>query len=210
MSSGPSRCGATHRAILARLDAVRGDILLVTCSAALVAAAVLFLVFRAAQARITRQTAALVDASRRDPLTGTLNHGTLVEALAAAIERRRAAADPSIALALVDVDNFRALNDTHGHGVGDRVILAVVERLAAALGPDALLGRYGPDELLVAAGGRPDRRPRGGARRRCAWLSRRSRSTWTTATRSRSPSAPPCARTPSTGRRSPSSSRPPR
>ena len=141
--------------ILARLEAVRTDILLVTCSAALVAAAVLFLVFRAAQARITRQTAALVEAARRDPLTGTLNHGTLVESLAAAIERRRGADDPSIALALVDVDNFRALNDTHGHDVGDRVLAAVVERLQAAIGPDALLGRYGPDELLVAQEGVP-------------------------------------------------------
>jgi diguanylate cyclase (GGDEF)-like protein len=141
--------------ILARLDAVRTDILLVTCSAALVAAAVLFLVFRAAQARITRQTAALMDAARRDPLTGTLNHGSLVEALAAAVERRRGAADPSIAVALVDIDNFRALNDTHGHGVGDRALLVLVERLQAALGPDALLGRYGPDELLVAQEGVP-------------------------------------------------------
>jgi diguanylate cyclase (GGDEF)-like protein/putative nucleotidyltransferase with HDIG domain len=139
--------------ILARLDSTRTDILLVTCSAAIVAATVLFLVFRAAQARISRQTAALVEASRRDTLTGTLNHGSLVEALAEAIERRRGTADPSIAVALIDIDNFRALNDNHGFVVGDMAIEAVVERLAASVGRGALLGRYGPDELLVAQEG---------------------------------------------------------
>jgi diguanylate cyclase (GGDEF)-like protein len=141
--------------ILARLEAVRTDILVVTCSAGLVAAAALYLVFRAAQARISRQTAALMEASRRDPLTGTLNHGSLVEVLAGAIERRRGTPDPAIAIALVDIDNFRALNDTHGHGAGDEALLVLVDRLRASLGPDALLGRYGPDELLVAQEGVP-------------------------------------------------------
>ena len=43
--------------ILAQLDEVRRNIVIVTLSAALVAAFVLFLVFRSAQGRITRQTA---------------------------------------------------------------------------------------------------------------------------------------------------------
>ena len=52
--------------ILAQLDEVRRNIVIVTLSAALVAAFVLFLVFRSAQGRITRQTqgARRVDAAR--------------------------------------------------------------------------------------------------------------------------------------------------
>ena len=65
--------------ILATLDAVRWNVVLVTLSAGLIAAIVLYLVFRSAQGRITRQTAALVDALDRDTLTGTLNHGALVD-----------------------------------------------------------------------------------------------------------------------------------
>ena len=43
--------------VLARLADVRRDVVLVTLSAGLIAAALLFLIFRAAQARLTRQTA---------------------------------------------------------------------------------------------------------------------------------------------------------
>ena len=66
--------------VLERLDRVRRDVVAVTLTAAIIAAILLFLIFRAAQGRLTRQTAALVDATRRDPLTGTLNHGALVGA----------------------------------------------------------------------------------------------------------------------------------
>ena len=68
--------------ILATLDAVRWNVVLVTLSAGLIAAIALYLVFRSAQGRITRQTAALVDALDRDTLTGTLNHGALVALVA--------------------------------------------------------------------------------------------------------------------------------
>ena len=65
--------------ILTTLDSVRREIIILTVSAGLIAAVVLYLVFRSAQGRITRQTKALIDALDQDPLTGTLNHGALVE-----------------------------------------------------------------------------------------------------------------------------------
>ena len=71
--------------ILARLDAVRFQVVLVTLSAAAVAAVLLFVIFRSAQKRLTRQTVELVESTRRDPLTGTYNHGALVSLLAARI-----------------------------------------------------------------------------------------------------------------------------
>ncbi len=119
-----------------------------TLTAGLVAAFVLFLVFRAAQARINRQTDQLVEATRRDPLTDTPNHGTLVAALAATIETARTTKEP-IAVALLDIDNFRLLNDTHGHAAGDQAILTLSALLRVEFPAGAILGRYGPDEFLV-------------------------------------------------------------
>jgi diguanylate cyclase (GGDEF)-like protein/putative nucleotidyltransferase with HDIG domain len=134
--------------ILARLDSIRTDVIIVTLTASLIAGIVLFLVFRAAQGRIIRQTEALIEATRRDPLTGTPNHGTLVEALAEAIEAARARREP-ISVALLDIDNFRLLNDTHGHAAGDEAILTVAVLLRTEFPTGATIGRYGPDEFLV-------------------------------------------------------------
>ena len=134
--------------VLARIAHVRGDVVLVTLSAAIIAAALLFLVFRAAQGRLTRQTRALVESTRRDPLTGTLNHGALVGHLAVEIEKARIGGH-SLGIALLDLDNFRLLNDNHGHEAGDEALVAVVELLAAELPESVVRGRYGPDEFLL-------------------------------------------------------------
>ncbi|HET8786864.1 MAG TPA: diguanylate cyclase [Candidatus Limnocylindrales bacterium] len=136
--------------IIDRLDAMRREILLVTVSAGIVAAALLFLVFRSAQARLTRQTEALLDATRRDPLTDTLNHGALVGLLAQEIERGRGDIRP-IGVALIDIDNFRLLNDNHGHTAGDEALLLVASTLARHIAPGIDYGRYGPDEFLLIA-----------------------------------------------------------
>jgi diguanylate cyclase (GGDEF)-like protein len=136
--------------VLQRLSDVRRDVVVVTLSAALVAAALLFLIFRAAQGRLTRQTVALVESTRRDPLTGALNHGALVGHLAGEIEHARTAGLP-LGVALVDIDNFRLLNDNHGHAAGDAALLAVVDVLRNSLPDRVVMGRYGPDEFLLIA-----------------------------------------------------------
>ena len=136
--------------ILVQLDEVRRDIVIVTLSAAVVAAFVLFLVFRSAQGRITRQTQELLESTRRDPLTGTLNHGALVEAVARSVDRARDE-QSAFTVALVDIDNFRLLNETYGHAAGDRALLAIVEIFGREVPTDVLFGRYGPDELLMVA-----------------------------------------------------------
>ncbi|MDQ1714344.1 MAG: hypothetical protein QOC60_289, partial [Frankiaceae bacterium] len=132
------------------LSDVRRDVVLVTLSAALIAAALLFLIFRSAQGRLTRQTAELVESIRRDPLTGALNHGALVGHLADEIERARVSGLP-LGVALVDIDNFRLLNDNHGHAAGDSALLAVLEVLRESLPDRVVMGRYGPDEFLLVA-----------------------------------------------------------
>jgi diguanylate cyclase (GGDEF)-like protein len=136
--------------ILARLGDVRRDIVAVTLTAAAFAAVLLFLLFRSAQGRLSRQAAALVESGRRDVVTGTLNHGALVEHLATEIERARGART-TLGVALIDIDNFRLLNDNHGHEAGDDALLAVTRLLRSELPDSAVFGRYGPDEFLVVS-----------------------------------------------------------
>ena len=136
--------------ILAHIDATRRDVILVTISAAAVLVVLLYLIFRAAQARLTRQTAELVESTRRDALTGLYNHGSMVGALAAMLDGVRDS-DASLAIALLDIDNFRLLNDTHGHAAGDAALLQVAAAMTTELAPPLLVGRFGPDEFLAVA-----------------------------------------------------------
>lgn len=136
--------------MLQAIDKVRGDVVLVTVSGAAVVALLLFLIFRAAQKRITRQTGELLESARRDALTGLQNHGSLVGALAVAIESARADGS-TIAIALIDLDNFKAVNDMYGHSAGDAVLRQLARHVEASLPDDAVCGRYGPDEFLVIA-----------------------------------------------------------
>ena len=136
--------------ILDRLASVRRDVVIVTLTAALIAAALLFLIFQTAQRRLTRQTAELIESTRRDALTGTLNHGTIVGLLALETEAARAA-DRPVTIALVDIDNFRLLNENHGHAAGDQALQAVAGLLRGAVTEPMVLGRSGPDEFLIVA-----------------------------------------------------------
>ena len=134
--------------ILTRLDAVRSQVVLVTLTAAAIVAALLFIIFRTAQRRITRQTTQLLDSTRRDPLTGLLNHGAMVGELAVGIEAARKA-DMAIGIALLDIDGFRLLNDTYGHEAGDAALRLLAGKLEQLLPASAPCARYGPDEFLI-------------------------------------------------------------
>jgi diguanylate cyclase (GGDEF)-like protein len=136
--------------LLDALSAARRDVVAITLTAGLIAAMLLYLVFRAAQGRLTRQTAALIDATRHDPLSGLLNHGALVDLLTERVETARTFEEP-LGIALLDIDNFRLLNDNHGHEAGDEALLTVVELIRRSADPAILYGRYGPDEFLLLA-----------------------------------------------------------
>jgi diguanylate cyclase (GGDEF)-like protein len=134
--------------VLARIGAARQEIVVLTLTAALVVAFILYLIFRSAHGRLRRQTVALVEATRRDPLTGTLNHGAIVVSLASRIEAARASGG-AVEVGLVDIDNFRLLNDTHGDAAGDTGLLELCRILSACAPEGSIVGRYGPDEFLV-------------------------------------------------------------
>jgi diguanylate cyclase (GGDEF)-like protein len=137
--------------ILGDLDQLRRQVMLVTLFAGALAAVALYLVFRAAQGRILRQTDELLEATRLDQMTGTLNHGALVGVLAIAIEAARQS-DKTLGIALLDIDNFRNLNETYGHPAGDQALAAVATLLRDELPAETQWGRYGPDEFLVILG----------------------------------------------------------
>lgn len=134
--------------ILAAADAVRRDVLLVVGTATLGLALLLFLIFRAAQVRIARQAQELVTASERDSLTGLANHGTSVAELAACLERARHTGG-WVCLALIDVDSFGLLNDAYGFETGDRVLQQLASIARAEAPEDAIVGRFGADELIL-------------------------------------------------------------
>lgn len=142
--------------LLAELEGVSRDVVLATLMAALIAGAILTIIFRSAQGRLARQGAALVAASRTDALTGLPNHGALVDVVGQRIEAARNAGG-SVGVAIIDVDNFKLLNDIHGHEVGDEVLTALAELVERHLPAGASGGRFGPDEfLIVGAAGRAD------------------------------------------------------
>jgi diguanylate cyclase (GGDEF)-like protein len=134
--------------ILGDLDQLRRQVILITLFAGALAAIALYLVFRAAQGRILRQTDELLEATRLDQMTGTLNHGALVGVLAVAIEAARQSGQ-TLGIALLDIDNFRNLNETYGHPAGDQALAAVATLLDDELPGEIQWGRYGPDEFLV-------------------------------------------------------------
>ena len=136
--------------IVAAVDQTRRDILTVTAVAAAILGILLFLIFRTAQARLTRQTRQLLEASRRDALTGLLNHGSAVAELATLLEATRESR-AAVGVALVDIDGFRLLNETYGHAAGDGALVSIAKALRAELSVDSTIGRFGPDEFIVVA-----------------------------------------------------------
>jgi diguanylate cyclase (GGDEF)-like protein len=136
--------------ILARAGEAFRDVVIVTLSAAVVLATLLYAIFRAANIRLGRQEAQLAEARRRDPLTGLLNHSAAVAALTELVEEARRD-ESSMGVALIDIDNFRLLNDVHGSKAGDQALLTVAAAFRTEAEQWAVLSRFGPDEFMAIA-----------------------------------------------------------
>ena len=85
-----------------------------------------------------------------DPLTGLVNWQFLQERLQEEVDRERRNAEPALALLYIDLDQFRYINDTQGHEAGDRMLAAVAKEIIAVQPPEAVLGRVGGDEFVLA------------------------------------------------------------
>jgi diguanylate cyclase (GGDEF)-like protein len=82
-----------------------------------------------------------------DVLTGALNRFGIDNAIARALE---AHPHEPMSLAFVDVDDFRALNDLYGRAVGDKALRLAIDNVRQAAPADAVIGRNGGDEVLLA------------------------------------------------------------
>jgi diguanylate cyclase (GGDEF)-like protein len=134
--------------ILAGVDLVLRDLGAVLLTATVLFAILLTLMFRAAHQRLGQHTQELIEAARHDPVTGLLSHGAIVERLGHVLEEARRDAG-WIIVAMVDIDNFRLLNEAHGHAAGDQVLRSLAAAVRAEAPTGALIGRYGPDEVLI-------------------------------------------------------------
>ena len=93
--------------------------------------------------------------ARLDPLTGVLNRRTLFEEMEQYLIAIRRGTGV-LSLFMLDIDDFKKINDVHGHDAGDRAIHHLKDILLTLAGPQAMVGRFGGDEFLVACPGLPE------------------------------------------------------
>lgn len=93
-----------------------------------------------------------VDALRSstDALTGLRNRRGFHRAARELLTGAAGDPDRCFTVVMIDLDAFKQANDTYGHAVGDTILIAVADSLRAAGGEDAVLGRIGGEEFLVA------------------------------------------------------------
>lgn len=87
--------------------------------------------------------------SEWDPLTGLLTRRAFYQRLSGLLADT-ASADRHLLVAVIDLDRFKNLNDTQGHAAGDRALIAVGRALSRSADADALVGRTGGEEFVVA------------------------------------------------------------
>ena len=90
----------------------------------------------------------LAEVACLDRLTGALSRYGFTEAL----DRRlgQSPDHPASLVVMLDVRKMREVNEVHGYAAGDRVLVTLHERLRRAVGADALIGRVGGDEFVMA------------------------------------------------------------
>ena len=91
--------------------------------------------------------AELEKTSAHDPLTGLFNRRGFDQAIAEAL--RDNPGEPYV-LALMDIDDFKTVNDVHGHDVGDAALKAIAKTIIESVPANAVYGRNGGDEFVVA------------------------------------------------------------
>ena len=110
---------------------------------------------RDAQKELTGLRTTLIEAQRAadvDPLTELPNRRAFKRGLEKLIETAVTKKTP-MSLAFCDIDHFKQFNDKHGHETGDRVLRYVASTLAREFENNALVGRFGGEEFVIALAG---------------------------------------------------------
>jgi diguanylate cyclase (GGDEF)-like protein len=88
--------------------------------------------------------------SDRDPLTGLLNRRTVYNAVHEIAVAQQASVGIRLNVTIIDLDQFKKLNDTLGHAAGDEALVDVGAVLRENCGGDAVIGRLGGEEFVIA------------------------------------------------------------
>lgn len=83
-----------------------------------------------------------------DSLTGILNRHAF-DQQADVLFRSSVQREEALTLLMIDIDNFKQCNDAHGHLVGDEILRSLGRLLRTLFSKDALLARYGGDEIVL-------------------------------------------------------------
>jgi len=94
--------------------------------------------------KVRERTETLEHQATHDLLTGLLNRRGLTDRFV-----QSAAGSLHGLVYFLDLNRFKRINDTLGHEAGDYVLREVARRLLAALGNEAMIARWGGDELVV-------------------------------------------------------------
>ena len=91
----------------------------------------------------------LLELARLDPLTGIYNRRYFNELAGRYLEQARQA-QADFSLLVMDLDKFKSINDRFGHAGGDEVLKRFCTMVQSTLTEDAVLGRYGGEEFVLA------------------------------------------------------------
>ncbi|KPF63492.1 hypothetical protein IP69_18990 [Bosea sp. AAP35] len=94
--------------------------------------------------KVRERTETLKHQASHDLLTGLLNRRGLSDLFSLAAEGHCQGY-----VYFLDLNRFKRINDTLGHEAGDYVLREVAARLVVRLPPDAMVGRWGGDELVI-------------------------------------------------------------
>ena len=83
-----------------------------------------------------------------DALTQTGNRRAFEKELQQRLREWHVAKKP-LSLLLIDIDHFKKVNDCYGHRAGDKLLRSLAQVIQDQLGPEAVLCRYGGEELTV-------------------------------------------------------------
>lgn len=84
-----------------------------------------------------------------DPLTGLPNRRYFYNSVHEMLLARRGG-HVEVNVTMIDIDDFKRLNDTRGHAAGDEALVGIGAVLIQNCGADAVVGRLGGEEFVIA------------------------------------------------------------